>query len=193
MKIHIFKGGYDRNFCYLVVDGNEAVLIDPFTDDKIDAKLKKLKLKYIINTHSDFDHTEGNEHYHSKFGGEIINSGNNLFFGKTKIKIIKTPGHTQDSICILIDKNLFTGDTLFVGKVGGTGSEQSAKQEYDSLHKLMELPEDIIVYPGHDYGVRPTSTIGREKKENPFLQRDFKDFLLLKRNWLQYKAERGIQ
>jgi glyoxylase-like metal-dependent hydrolase (beta-lactamase superfamily II) len=96
-------------------------------------------------------------------------------------------------MCILIEGNLFTGDTLFVGKVGGTDSEKSAKQEWDSLQKLMNLPEDTVIYPGHDYGVKPKSTVKDEKKDSPFLQKDFQYFLWLKENWLEYKAEHGIQ
>jgi glyoxylase-like metal-dependent hydrolase (beta-lactamase superfamily II) len=89
---------------------------------------------------------------------------------------------------------LFTGDTLFVGKVGGTGYGDDAREEYDSLHqKLMTLPDDTVVWPGHDYGVAPQSTIGHEKETNPFILRpDFQSFVELKRNWLAYKAEHGI-
>ncbi|MBW2995419.1 MBL fold metallo-hydrolase [Candidatus Woesearchaeota archaeon] len=193
MKIHQIKGGYDRNFSYLVVSGNEAVLIDPFQDEEIDEKLKNITLKYIINTHSHFDHTEGNDYY-KKFGAEIVGfSEDELEFGKTKIKFIHTPGHTNDSMCILIEGNLFTGDTLFVGKVGGTGSEKQAKDEWDSLQKLMKLPDSTIIYPGHDYGVKEKSTVANEKKTNPFLSKDFKYFLWLKENWLEYKAEHGIK
>jgi glyoxylase-like metal-dependent hydrolase (beta-lactamase superfamily II) len=111
-----------------------------------------------------------------------------------------TPGHTEDSICVLVKApgepgKLVTGDTLFVGKVGGTGYGDDARAEYDSLHeKLLRLPDDTEVWPGHDYGVAPSSTIGREKKTNPFLLcESFETFVELKRNWLRYKAEHGIE
>lgn len=90
---------------------------------------------------------------------------------------------------------LFTGDTLFVGKVGGTDFGALVAEEYHSLHeKLMTLPENTRVFPGHDYGIAPHSTIGNEKKTNPFiLQPDLDAFIDLKRNWAEYKRKHGIQ
>ena len=93
----------------------------------------------------------------------------------------ESPGHSTDSICILAaapgeTARLITGDTLFVGKVGGTGYGADARAEYDSLHKkLMTLPDETEVWPGHDYGVAPSSTIGNEKETNPFLRCDQAD------------------
>ena len=89
---------------------------------------------------------------------------------------------------------LVTGDTLFVGKVGGTDYGAGARAEYDSLHrKLMVLPDETEVWPGHDVGVAPRSTIGHEKRTNPFLRcEDFAAFVELKRNWLEYKRRHGI-
>jgi glyoxylase-like metal-dependent hydrolase (beta-lactamase superfamily II) len=88
------------------------------------------------------------------------------------VKVIHTPGHTRDSVCFLVEKKLFTGDTLFVGECGRTdmpGSDAGAL--FESLFtRLMKLPDDTEVYPGHDYGPRPTSTIGAEKKNNYTLQ-----------------------
>jgi glyoxylase-like metal-dependent hydrolase (beta-lactamase superfamily II) len=90
---------------------------------------------------------------------------------------------------------LITGDTLFVGKVGGTDLGPGARAEYESLFgKLLKLNEDVEVWPGHDYGVRPSSTIGEERRENPFLLcGSFEEFVDLKRNWTQYKREHGIK
>jgi glyoxylase-like metal-dependent hydrolase (beta-lactamase superfamily II) len=121
--------------------------------------------------------------------------GMSLPFGTTVLHIIHTPGHTPDSICILAGGDLITGDTLFVGKVGGTGFGADARSEYESLHgKLMTLPPDTRVWPGHDYGVRPSSTIGDELLENPFILREsFESFLELKRNWAEYKRIHGIK
>ncbi|MBT4484431.1 MAG: hypothetical protein HOC71_12230 [Candidatus Latescibacteria bacterium] len=88
-----------------------------------------------------------------------------------------------------------TGDTLFVGKVGGTGLGNDARDEYRSLHeKLIPLPEDTRVWPGHDYGVRPSSTIGEELRENPFILRNsLEEFVELKKNWAEYKRKHGIK
>ncbi len=90
--------------------------------------------------------------------------------GNTKLRIIHTPGHTPGSICIYADGHLFTGDTLFVGAVGRTDlpGGSTATLLSSIRDKLYTLPDDTIVWPGHDYGDSPSSTIGREKAENPF-------------------------
>ena len=114
--------------------------------------------------------------------------------GDLSLRILHTPGHTPDSICLLVEDALFTGDTLFVGKVGGTDLGEGAKQEYGSLHEvLMKLPDDTRVFPGHDVGIASESTIGQERETNPFLLRpDLESFLDLKRHWAEYKKEHGI-
>lgn len=115
--------------------------------------------------------------------------------GNLEIRIIHTPGHTKDSICIYIGDGVFTGDTLFVGKVGGTDFGSQAEAEYNSLHKkLLTLPDSTRVFPGHDYGTSPESTILRERQTNPFLLRpDIESFIELKRNWTEYKKKHGIE
>ncbi len=210
MIVYTFKGGYDRNFCYLVVaDNKQCLLIDPFEDEQIDEIIDKdrLDLKYIINTHDHFDHIQGNDyykkqyhakivaHFHAKIQTDIkVKHHDSLPFGNTPLKFIYTPGHTKDAMCILIDDKIFTGDTLFVGKVGGTMTEAAAKEEFESLKRLMELPDETMVYPGHDYGEAKFSTIGREKETNPFLQRKiFNNFYHLKQHWTQFKSEQGIK
>jgi len=97
--------------------------------------------------------------------------GEILPIGTYSIKIIHTPGHSPGSICLLCEGNLFTGDALFVGAAGRTDlpggdfeTQLSALEE-----KILPLPGDTVIWPGHDYGDEPTSTIDREKKENPFL------------------------
>jgi glyoxylase-like metal-dependent hydrolase (beta-lactamase superfamily II) len=104
-----------------------------------------------------------------------------LTVGKIQIKVIYTPGHTVDSICLLVDKKkLLTGDTLFVGECGRTDfGGGSSKSMYNSLfNKLMKLDDEVEVYPGHDYGAKPSSTIGEERKSNYTLQpRSLEDFI----------------
>lgn len=197
MEIKRIKGGYDRNFSYMIIEKDTAILIDPFIDNKIDEIIEKenLGLKYIINTHRHFDHTQGNEHYSEKFGAEIIKYHEGLKekeFGKEKIYFIHTPGHTEDSMCIKIKDKLFTGDTLFVGKVGGTSSEKESEKEWNSLKKIISLPDETKIYPGHDYGIEEFSTVKHEKENNPFLKKDFEFFLWLKENWYQYKKEHDL-
>jgi hydroxyacylglutathione hydrolase len=87
--------------------------------------------------------------------------------------VLHTPGHTSDSICLLLDSKLLTGDTLFVGECGRTDMPSgSTRDMYVSLFgKLLELDDKVEVYPGHDYGSRPFSTIGEERKTNYTLEK----------------------
>ncbi|MGO9314486.1 MAG: MBL fold metallo-hydrolase [Syntrophobacteraceae bacterium] len=100
-----------------------------------------------------------------------VQDGDELSFGNLKMKFIHTPGHTQGACCILIEGNLFTGDTLFVGAVGRTDLPGgSFKQLIQSIQNLVKtLPPDTVVWPGHDYGTRPRSTLAHEAKTNPYI------------------------
>jgi len=102
--------------------------------------------------------------------------GDEISFGNLTAKFIHTPGHTPGACCILIDGNLFTGDTLFVGAVGRTDLPgASLPQLLESLKtKILSLPRETVVWPGHDYGDRPKSTVRREMETNPYIT----DFLL---------------
>jgi glyoxylase-like metal-dependent hydrolase (beta-lactamase superfamily II) len=202
--------GGDRNFAYFIGDEQSklAAVVDPAYNPQrlIDiAQQHRMTITFVLNTHSHSDHSNGNDFVLKQTGAKLVGKGvsspgidaldgSQLPLGSLSLEVIHTPGHTDDSICLLVQNKLITGDTLFVGKVGGTGFGDDARQEYDALHhKLMVLPDDVEVYPGHDYGVAPTSTIGNEKKTNPFILRDsFESFLDLKKNWLEYKREHGI-
>ncbi len=203
--------GGDRNYGYIV--GCEktklAALVDPSPDPGNCCKKVSelgLNVRWVINTHTHSDHTGGNSFFKHKKGAMIVTGDafgpgdirveddSTLQVGEITLSFIRTPGHTMDSICVLAEKELMTGDTLFVGKIGGTGSVESAQIEFESLKKLMELPRDTRVWPGHNYGLYPSSTIGKELEENPFILRlnDFHDFMWLKDNWAAYKKEHGI-
>ena len=179
------------NFSYIIADETtkEAAIVDPsFNADTIIKLVKEQNLnpKYIINTHYHNDHTAGNEQIKSAFGAKVVahklasirkdidaKDGDTLQVGKVAIKVIHTPGHTQDGICLLTNGKLLTGDTLFVGECGRTDLPGSNVEEmYDSLfNKLMKLDDKIEVYPGHDYGSRPISTIGDERRTNYVLEK----------------------
>ncbi len=210
----IFKqinSGGDRNYSYLIgcEETKIALVADPSPDPlPVYNEIKKLglDLKYIFNTHSHPDHTGGNHFIKKRTGAELVTfkegggdieveDGAVLTIGKVSCEIIHTPGHTIDSLCILTGDHLVTGDTLFVGKVGGTYTEEEAMAELESLKKLMSLPGHLKVWPGHNYGTAPSSTIGNEQKTNPFIVRlnKFEDFLWLKQNWASFKAEHGIK
>ncbi|MFO7964480.1 MAG: MBL fold metallo-hydrolase [Desulfobacterales bacterium] len=100
----------------------------------------------------------------------FLEDGDTIPIGNTALNVIHTPGHTPGGICIHIPGHVFTGDTLFVGAVGRTDLPGgSMKQLLDSIHrKLYTLPGNTRVWPGHDYGEFPYSTIETEKKTNPF-------------------------
>jgi hydroxyacylglutathione hydrolase len=179
------------NFSYIIADQKtkEAAVVDPsFNSEEIISMLKdqNLRAKYIINTHYHMDHTAGNRDIKSAFDAKIVAhklsrvprdigvvDGDTIEVGQIRVNVIHTPGHTPDSICLLFDNKLLTGDTLFVGECGRTDlSDGSAQDMYHSLFdKLSKLNDDIEVYPGHDYGPKPHSTIGWEKKTNYTLER----------------------
>ena len=100
-----------------------------------------------------------------------VDDGHRLALGRHEAQVLHTPGHTPGSICLYFPGHLFTGDTLFVGAAGRTDLPGgSLTQLIASLEeKLMPLPDDTRVWPGHDYGEAPTSTLGQEKVNNPYL------------------------
>ncbi|MEM3640386.1 MAG: MBL fold metallo-hydrolase [Candidatus Bathyarchaeia archaeon] len=179
------------NFSYLIADETtkEAAVVDPSFNVETITKLLKdqgFKLKFIINTHEHGDHTAGNQdlqkifnariaaHKHSKINKHVsLVDGDILRLGKIVIKVIHTPGHTPDSICLLINGKLLTGDTLFVGECGRTDLPGGNPEDmYNSLfNKILKLDDAVEVYPGHDYGVFPCSTIGKERKTNYTLEK----------------------
>ncbi|MBU1049864.1 MBL fold metallo-hydrolase [Candidatus Bipolaricaulota bacterium] len=211
--IRTFQTGGNRNLGYLIADDvtSKAVVIDPSYDPEAIAAFATdhgYTVVYAFNTHDHHDHTNGNRAFELKTGvcplkfhdvdpatGTRVADGAIFPLGEITIKILHTPGHTADSICLFIDNALFTGDTLFVGKVGGTDLDEGARAEYTSLHeKIMALPEDTRIYPGHDVGLRPNSTVAHERSTNPFLLRpDVESFIELKANWAEYKKEHGIE
>ncbi len=212
MIVEQFRTGGDRNFGYLVADevSKDALVIDASYNPAVIVRFaaeRGFVIRYIFSTHGHNDHTNGNEAIRlmtalspllygdtCQLTGIPVEDGALFPFGSLVARILHTPGHTRDSLCIHVGDALFTGDTLFTGKVGGTGTEEEALDEYNSLHrKLMLLPPETKVYPGHDYGLSPISSISAERAANPFLiQKDFKAFLALKENWAAYKKIHGI-
>lgn len=178
------------NFTYLVADqdGGDAVVIDPSYGleplfEAID--LRSVKVRYVLNTHSHKDHTAGNGEVVERTGAKLVahrnvpfptdlavDEGDVVQAGRLRVEVLYTPGHTQDSVLYLFAGHLATGDTLFVGECGRTDLEGgSPSQMYESLlGRIVRLEDALVVLPGHDYGVTPTSTIGREKRENYTLQ-----------------------
>lgn len=189
------------NFSYVIADEvtREAAVIDPsFNADALIqfAKNEKLTIEYIIDTHSHGDHIAGNKSLKDSFHAKIVAhklatidkdigviDNDIIRVGSIPIRIISTPGHSPDSISLLFDQRVLTGDTLFVGECGRTDLPGgNVVDMYGSLFgKLVKLDDNIEVYPGHDYGTAPFSTIGQQKKTNYTLQRrtleEFKEFM----------------
>jgi len=187
LKIEQIQVGQMANFTYLIIDEEEKeiAIIDPSWDlDKIFGIIKRnsYRVKFIINTHTHFDHILGNEqvlaitncqivqHENSMDRHDIaVKDGDRIRVGNIVIDIFHTPGHSKDSICLIVDsKIIFTGDTLFVGNCGRIDLPGGNVNEmYDSLlRRIIKLNDELIVYPGHNYGMKTVSTIGEEKNTN---------------------------
>lgn len=191
MKVHQIQVGNMQNFSYIVEDEDtgESIIIDPSWDlIELEMIIKKnnLKIKYIVNTHHHFDHTLGNEamvestkapiiqHENSELKHDItVKDGDFIEFGNSKLKVLHTPGHSQDSICLVGDGKIFSGDTLFVGNCGRIDLPGgSAKDLYHSLFDILyNLDEKLVLYSGHNYGSSEMSTLGQEKITNHVMQK----------------------
>ena len=100
-----------------------------------------------------------------------IDPSSDIQLGAHRIQVLHTPGHTPGSVCFLLDDRLVTGDTLFVKACGRTDLPGGDPEKlYQSLDRIAKLDDQIVVYPGHDYGETKTSTVGAEKRQNPFMQ-----------------------
>ena len=172
---------------YLVADPDtgEAALIDPLRE-KVDEYLdllsqKRLRLRYVIETHTHADHLSGSVRLKELTGCKMLmheksmqacvdqslTDGEVVHVGKVKIEIIATPGHTDDSMCLVLPDRVLTGDTLLIGSCGRTDLPTGdARSLFNSLQKLLSLPDHLLVLPAHDYDGRRASTIGRERRNN---------------------------
>jgi glyoxylase-like metal-dependent hydrolase (beta-lactamase superfamily II) len=179
------------NFSYIIADSatKDAAVVDPSFNSEAIIKIvqdQDFHVKYVLNTHSHMDHTAENEDFRSRFGAKVVahrlsdirkdislTDGSIITLGAIAIRVIHTPGHTPDGICLLVDNKLLTGDTLFVGECGRTDLLGGSPEDmYHSLfNKLMKLDDNVEVYPGHDYGKSPHSTIGTERRTNYVLEK----------------------
>ena len=101
-----------------------------------------------------------------------VEEGDRIEFGRRFLEVIHTPGHTPGGMCLYTNGYIFTGDTLFVGGIGRTDLPGGSMPELllSVKTKLLTLPDETLVFPGHNYGTSPQSTIGREKQYNPFVR-----------------------
>lgn len=201
MIIKTIPTGMIEENCYIVMDENtnEGFLVDPGADAEILANVVeniKMKPKFILLTHGHWDHIGAVVELKDKFNipfyisandNDMIQSGQDTYgstpnpdgylkegdtfkFADKTIRVIETPGHTPGGVCFLVDKSLFTGDTLINGTIGRTDFVGGSFETLVSSvrRKLATLPEDIKVYPGHG----PSTTIGLEKRQNPYILGD---------------------
>ena len=159
----------EDNFAYILYADSEAIVIDPGCPDEIVRFLNKnnLKLTKILNTHSHYDHTLGNKYLEEKTGvvTTVHEELRALKLAGYKIEVIPTPGHTADSVCYKTDTFVITGDTLFIANVGNCPDSLMSVFKR-SLDKLLSLPDNLIVYPGHDYTERSLKRAGQLQPEN---------------------------
>ena len=191
----IFRQVFDNKsstYTYLIASakGREAVIIDPVIEN-VESYIKllqelNLKLVKVIDTHIHADHVTGasklkqvtncstlmGEHTPADAVEIKVKDDEIIKIDQLEIKAMYTPGHTSDSYSFLMDNYLFSGDTLLINGTGRTDFQNgSSKDAYNSIfNRLLKLPEDTILYPGHDYNGKESSTIGNEKKFNPRLQ-----------------------
>ena len=195
MIIKTFKGGYDSNFAYLAIESDQALLIDPSvpaTEILEFCEKENLTLTAVVVMHSHRDHIVGLETYkrrgvaiiaHRSIQSPVdrlVDESDTIHLAKNQFTVMHTPGHRFDCICLYDSKSksLFTSDTLFVGGCGRVDFEGSdQKKMLETLERIKRLPNDTIIYPGHDYGPTKTSTIKEEKQKNPFLKMTREEFL----------------
>ena len=214
-SIQSFEGGYDKNFSYLLtcLDTISCIIIDASLESrKIEPFIKSRPTAMLI-THSHHDHIKYINEYIEKYpeikvighpksklnNSSEINylpmSDNSIFkLGSLEIKIIHTPGHYYDSVCFLVKNVIFTGDTLFIGRTGRTLSKGSNISDlYNSVYKkILNLSGDTIIYPGHNYGSKPTMTISENIKISDLLQASGeKDFIHKMKNYEQTRIING--
>ncbi len=186
------------NFVYLLVDEKtrEAMAVDSgWETEPIVQAAEKLtaNVKFVVATHGHFDHVATVRQLADRLSAKVVahtdspvecdlrvGSDDVLQLGGKAVKVLHTPGHTEDSICLYDGENVFTGDTLFVGTIGKFDRER-IEAIYKSLYEIiLGLPESTVMYPGHDYGEVQYRTLGEEKTLNPYLlSRDFRSFLSL--------------
>jgi glyoxylase-like metal-dependent hydrolase (beta-lactamase superfamily II)/rhodanese-related sulfurtransferase len=197
---------------YLIGSDGEAAVVDPRrdVDDYLaEAEAQGLRIRYVVETHLHADFVSGHRELAERTGAEIlisaragatfphrgVHEGDEVALGRVRLRFLETPGHTPESVCVLVTdtaesaspKMVLTGDTLFIGDVGrpdlvgaqGLTPEAMAGMLFDSLHaKLLALPDDVAVYPAHGAGSlcgrslssERSSTIGEQRRSNYALQ-----------------------
>ena len=198
--------GLLQNFCEILFcpDTREAAIVDPAWEvDRLmkEVEARGLRVTTVLVTHTHNDHIEGVGELVAQTGAMVVVSpreaarverdakilveavdARDVLIGKRGLRGLDTPSHTVGDTCFLADGFIVTGDLLLVGGCGRTdfqGGDVAAM--WRSLQRVAALPEETRVYPGHDYGSTPTSTIGHERETNPYLRcKTFEEFRALR-------------
>jgi glyoxylase-like metal-dependent hydrolase (beta-lactamase superfamily II)/rhodanese-related sulfurtransferase len=186
---------------YLIAceETREAMLVDPVLE-RVDVYLddlrrRKLGLRQVLDTHVHADHISGGPALRDRAGADYVmhtlsasacanvrvDDGDELRVGRVRLQVVHTPGHTQDSITLVLPDRIITGDFLFIGE-GGAGRTDlpggDAGEHWDALQKLRALPDATLVFPAHDYHGRASSTLAEERRKNPrLLPRSREDYV----------------
>ena len=160
MKIEKLIVGPLQTNCYFLINDNDLIIVDPGEDfEDINAKIDGRTLKAVLLTHDHFDHVGALDAILNKYGA-LLNPEKVKGFN---YEVIKTPGHSKDSICFYFEeeKIILTGDCIFKNTFGRTDLEGGSNKEMiESIKLLEEYPDDICIYPGHG----PESILGEEKR-----------------------------
>ena len=187
---------------YLVIDesSRETALIDPSEEIAVQTYLSTLEergatLRYLIETHTHADHISSAPELARATGATLVRhsnapsrrkdiavtGGEELPLGKSTLRILATPGHTDESLSIVAGTAVFTGDALLIGSTGRTDFQRGSSEAlYASLHETLgSLPDETIVYPAHDYQGRTSSTLREERRSNPRLSLAHDEFVAM--------------
>src|SRR4030043_161828 len=181
-------------YSYLISSDGNCLIIDPHISlvEEYEKCLTKnnLTLKFIVDTHTHADHfsaaavlkkeLKAPVLMHTKAISNVadrrLKDNDEIKVGSSSVKVIYTPGHTDDAISLYGEGRLFSADVLLIGSVGRTDFQNGSPESmFDTLQRLKRLPDETILCPGHDYHNLRTSTIGKEKENNPFMKEDNKE------------------
>ena len=192
-----------------------CVVIDPEVDKADDyvelSKFFESTIHYAIDTHTHADHNSACKVLRERYGIKTVmhratdapyidvnvEDGDEIKFGQQSLRVVYTPGHTQDAMCLLFKDRIFTGDTLLIGGCGRTDLPGgNAEAQFQSLLKLKSLGDEIRVYPGHDYR-EAVSTLGEEKQKNARMlvstQEEFVHFMTSRKPPLPRKIQEALE
>ncbi len=191
MRFEQLNPGYCWSFLFGAGGGREVAIVDPVLEQVPDylALLEREgpRLTHVVDTHTHADHISGGAALKDLTGCEYVmhtrapvrcatlrvGDDYRAELAGVPVRILHTPGHTQDSLTLVLPDRLLTGDTLFLDD-GGAGRDDlpggNPEQHWESLQRLLTLPDDLVVYPAHEYRHRQPSTLGEQRRRNPHLQ-----------------------